>query len=257
MRCLLYGAKLPRKSVVPSTGTCGPPKDCFIDVRVPREELGANHTWSCNAGRGFGLGWKKHQGSWAKGWGEWWAEPSAQHFFFFVLQHDWSRLSKEFRRSMLQTLAAQGLSSGAGLSLIYWLVCVCVCRGRIIATGWVEPAGGQYPAQRETVVYVFLLQPTFIHCSWNKVFSKWKLADGPLAACKTWQLGWGGRWGEETLAFDVFLAVLFEQLNFDNLSSWTTGWCSQQMYGSQQGIFLGWHFPWRKIYGITQSTERR
>lgn len=59
--------------------------------------------------------------------------------------------------------AVQGLSSGAGLSLICCLV--CVCRGRTIATGWVEPADGQYPAQGETVVYVFLSQPTFIDCS--------------------------------------------------------------------------------------------
>lgn len=47
---MLYGTKLPRKSVVPSTGICGPHKDCFINARVPWEELGANHTWSYNAG---------------------------------------------------------------------------------------------------------------------------------------------------------------------------------------------------------------
>lgn len=209
--------------VVPWAGTCGQPKACFVSVRVPQGQLGADNAWRCSAevhGEGFDSGGKRASGKLSEGvgWWWWWAEPPAQRFCCFLLQYAWPQLNEKPRKSVLQMQATQGLSLGA----------VCACRAWIIATDWVEPAHGEYPAQGETAVYVFLSQSTFIYCSWLEAFSKWKLAYGPPAACKTCQLGWGRKVGGRSSCFWCFPCSASQVAKLQQIASpRTTGCCSQ------------------------------
>ena len=61
-----------------------------------------------------------------------------------------------------------------------------------------------------------------------KCFPSESWLTGPQLPAKLGSWAEGGRWGEDTVAFDVFLSVLVKWLNFNNLSSSrSTGHCSQ------------------------------
>lgn len=60
--------------------------------------------------------------------------------------------------------------SKVGFGLVWFgqfvlVLFVRVFRARIIASGWVKPAGAEYLARGETVVCVFLSQSTFSACT--------------------------------------------------------------------------------------------
>lgn len=148
-----------------------------------------------------------------------------------------------------------GLSSGAGLPSISWVV--CACRAGIAATGCMGPAHGEYPAWGEIVVCVFLLQSTFIDCSWTEAVSKWKRAP----SCLKNLAGLGREVEGRSSCFWCLPCSTSQGAKFQQVISFLDCW---PLFPVEVGKWAGFfwatecqHFPWHRIYEIAQSIQRR
>lgn len=175
----------------------------------------------------WGGGEGKHQGSWASSTA-------------FLLLPFCIMSGRGYTRSAEKAPFRHGLCKGWGWELgfllfivffifFYFFLCVCVrvqrwnhCHRLGGASSWRISSSGWDCS---------LCLPFVVHFPW--LFLNWSVFQvkaglrPPPAACKTWQLGWGGRWGDKAVAFDVFLAVLLWWLNFNKSSPRSADHCSQ------------------------------